>query len=410
MVLHYLWVGMMLIALAIGFGKWILFGDLSVLEAFNMSLPEMSEKGFTLALNLTGALAFWLGLLKIAEKAGLIDVLTRWSAPFFSRLFPDMNRSHDAYGAIMMNFAANMLGLDNAATPLGLKAMKALQEVNLEKERATNAMIMFLVINTAGLTIIPISVMAFRAQAGAANPSDILVPSILGTLISAMSGILITAVIQKINLLHRAVLLTFAFFMALVCGMAFWFGNMSPEQATVAGNTISYVLIAIIVASFIIAGMLARINVYESFVEGAKEGFGTAIGIIPYLIAMLVAIGAFRASGALDMILHGVAWCVGGMGLNTDFVPALPVGIMKPFSGSGARGLMIDTMTQYGADSFVGKASSVLQGGTETTFYTLAVYYGSINVKNTRYTASVGLVVDVIGVAAGVLLAYLFFH
>jgi len=410
MVLHYLWVAMMLIALIVGFGKWIVTGDISILEAFNKSLPEMSEKGFTTALNLTGALAFWLGMLKIAEKAGLIDALTKFSAPFFSKLFPDVKQSHEAYGAIMMNFAANMLGLDNAATPLGMKAMKSLQEVNSNKDTASNAMIMFLVINTAGLTIIPISVMAFRSQAGALNPSDILVPSILGTLISAMSGILICAVVQKINLWNRAVIFTFLGFTGLVVGLATIFSQLDSTAASILGNSLSFSIIGILVASFIIAGLLAKINIYETFVEGAKEGFTTAISIIPYLVAMLVAIGAFRASGALDIMLSAISWCVNSAGINTDFVPALPVGLMKPFSGSGARGLMIETMNQYGADSFVGRAACVIQGGTETTFYTLAVYYGAINVKNSRYTASIGIVVDIIGIVAGITIAYLFFH
>lgn len=389
---------------------WIITGETLALQAVQASFFEMADKGFKTSIELTGLLAFWLGMMAIAEKAGMIKSLTHLTAPFFARLFPSLKRDSEAYGPIMLNFSANILGLDNAATPLGIKAMQAMQKENVqEPNRASDAMIMFLVINTAGLTLIPISVMAFRQQAGAANPADILLPAIIGTLISAVSGIIITSIKQKINLLHPAVFLTLVGLLGFAFGLSYWFATMPVADSEKMGSLISWVLISLIVLAFLLAGIKAKINVYETFVEGAKEGFATAIQIIPYLVAMLVAIGVFKSSGLLDMVINGIAWLFDQINIDTSFTPALTVGLMKPFSGSGARALMIGNMMQYGADSFVGKMSCVIQGGTETTFYTLAVYFGAVNVKNTRYTAAIGLVVDAIGLIAGICLAYVFF-
>lgn len=389
---------------------WIITGETLALQAVQASFFEMADKGFKTSIELTGLLAFWLGMMAIAEKAGMIKSLTHLTAPFFARLFPSLKRDSEAYGPIMLNFSANILGLDNAATPLGIKAMQAMQKENVqEPNRASDAMIMFLVINTAGLTLIPISVMAFRQQAGAANPADILLPAIIGTLISAVSGIIITSIKQKINLLHPAVFLTLVGLLGFAFGLSYWFATMPVADSEKMGSLISWVLISLIVLAFLLAGIKAKINVYETFVEGAKEGFATAIQIIPYLVAMLVAIGVFKSSGLLDMVINGIAWLFDQINIDTSFTPALTVGLMKPFSGSGARALMIGNMMQYGADSFVGKMSCVIQGGTETTFYTLAVYFGAVNVKNARYTAAIGLVVDAIGLIAGICLAYVFF-
>lgn len=408
MTLNYLWAAFFLIAVVVALLR-LLMGDFTAMPALTEALFNMAKTAFEISLGLTGAMAFWLGIMRVAEAAGLIDKLARAVTPFFRRLFPEIPDGHPAMAAILMNFSANMLGLDNAASPLGLKAMHHLQELNREKDTATNGMIMFLAINTAGLTIIPASVMALRAQAGAANPADIFLPCLLGTSISAFAAIIITGLRQRLNLLNPVVLGVLAVYCLFLTTVVIGVRQLSEATLTLVSSNASAAVLMGIITAFILAGLLRRQNVYANFVEGAKEGFQVAISVIPYLVAMLVGIGLFRACGALDMITSGVAQLVGIFGLDTGFVPALPTAFMKPFSGSGARGLMVETMKNFGADSFAGRLAATLQGSTETTFYTIALYYGAINVKRVRYTATVGLLVDVIGIIAGIMLGYLFF-
>ena len=409
MVLNYIWIGFIIIAFVIALAKLIFLGDVTVFPALIDSTFASSKTAFEISLGLTGVLSLWLGIMKIGERGGVVNVLARALSPVFTRLFPDIPKGHPVTGAIFMNIAANMLGLDNAATPLGLKAMEQLQTLNPNKETATNPMIMFLVLNTSGLTLIPISIMVYRAQLGAAQPTDVFIPIQLATFFSTVAGIIITSIYQRINLLNRTMLLTLGG-MALVVGAIIWaFGQLDKDQMNIVSTSVANILLMTIIVAFVLAGMKHRINVYDAFVEGAKEGFTTAVRIIPYLVAILVAIGLFRASGAMDMLINGVATLVKALGGNSDFVGALPTALMKPLSGSGARGMMVDAMTTYGADSFVGRLSCIFQGSTDTTFYILAVYFGSVGIRNMRHAVPCGLLADLAGVIAAIGIAYLFF-
>lgn len=409
MVLNYIWIGFIIIAFVIALVKLIILGDVTVFPALIDSTFASSKTAFEISLGLTGVLSLWLGIMKIGERGGVVNVLARVLSPVFTRLFPDIPKGHPVTGAIFMNIAANMLGLDNAATPLGLKAMEQLQTLNPNKETATNPMIMFLVLNTSGLTLIPISIMVYRAQLGAAQPTDVFIPILLATFFSTVAGIIITSIYQRINLFNRTMLLTLGG-MALVVGAIIWgFGQLDKDQMNIVSTSVANILLMTIIVAFVLAGMKHRINVYDAFVEGAKEGFTTAVRIIPYLVAILVAIGLFRASGAMDMLINGVATLVKALGGNSDFVGALPTALMKPLSGSGARGMMVDAMTTYGADSFVGRLSCIFQGSTDTTFYILAVYFGSVGIRNMRHAVPCGLLADLAGVIAAIGIAYLFF-
>lgn len=409
MVLNYIWIGFIIIAFVIALVKLVFLGDVTVFPALIDSTFASSKTAFEISLGLTGVLSLWLGIMKIGERGGVVNVLARALSPVFTRLFPDIPKGHPVTGAIFMNIAANMLGLDNAATPLGLKAMEQLQTLNPNKETATNPMIMFLVLNTSGLTLIPISIMVYRAQLGAAQPTDVFIPILLATFFSTVAGIIITSIYQRINLLNRTMLLTLGG-MALVVGAIIWgFGQLDKDQMNIVSTSVANILLMTIIVAFVLAGMKHRINVYDAFVEGAKEGFTTAVRIIPYLVAILVAIGLFRASGAMDMLINGVATLVKAMGGNSDFVGALPTALMKPLSGSGARGMMVDAMTTYGVDSFVGRLSCVFQGSTDTTFYILAVYFGSVGIRYTRHAVACGLLADLAGVIAAIAICYMFF-
>ncbi len=409
MVLNYIWIGFIIIAFVIALVKLIFLGDVTVFPALIDSTFASSKTAFEISLGLTGVLSLWLGIMKIGERGGVVNVLARALSPVFTRLFPDIPKGHPVTGAIFMNIAANMLGLDNAATPLGLKAMEQLQTLNPNKETATNPMIMFLVLNTSGLTLIPISIMVYRAQLGAAQPTDVFIPILLATFFSTVAGIIITSIYQRINLFNRTMLLTLGG-MALVVGAIIWgFGQLDKDQMNIVSTSVANILLMTIIVAFVLAGMKHHINVYDAFVEGAKEGFTTAVRIIPYLVAILVAIGLFRASGAMDMLINGVAALVKALGGNSDFVGALPTALMKPLSGSGARGMMVDAMTTYGADSFVGRLSCIFQGSTDTTFYILAVYFGSVGIRNMRHAVPCGLLADLAGVIAAIGIAYLFF-
>lgn len=409
MVLNYIWIAFFLIAFVIAVVRLIFFGDVEVFPNIMNSTFETAKQGFEISLGLTGVLSLWMGVMKIGEKGGVINVLARFLSPLFTRLFPDIPKNHPVYGNIFMNIAANMLGLDNAATPLGLKAMEGMQELNAKKDTATNPMIMFLVLNTSGLTLIPVSIMTYRFQCGAAQPTDIFVPILIATFIATIAGIIITALYQHINLLNRTLLLTLGGAIALIAALIGVFMQMKPEQMNAISGTAANVLLFTVIITFIVAGMRKRINVYDAFIEGAKEGFSTAVRIIPYLIAILVAIGVFRASGAMDWLIGGIRWCVELTGANADWVGALPTAIMKPLSGSGARGMMVDAMNTYGADSFIGRLSCIFQGSTDTTFYILAVYFGSIGVSRTRHAVACGLLADLAGVIAAIGVCYLFF-
>ena len=409
MVLNYIFISFFLIAFFVGVVKLAVFGDVDVFPDMIDSTFSAAKTGFEISLGLTGVLSLWLGIMKVGEKGGVVDALARALSPLFSKLFPSIPKGHPVMGTMFMNVAANILGLDNAATPMGLKAMKELQTLNKDSERATDAMIMFLVLNTSGLTLIPVSVMVYRAQLGAANPTDIFVPILIATFFSTMAGIVATAIYQKINLFNRVLFSALMGMVALVAGVIWGFSVMSQETMDVVSKTAANVMLMTIIVLFLYAGMRRKINVYDAFIEGAKEGFHTAVTIIPYLIAILVAIGVFRASGAMDWAVGGIAWCVEACGMDTEFVGALPTAFMKPLSGSGARGMMVDAMTQYGADSFVGRLASVFQGSTDTTFYVLAVYFGSVGIRHTRHALKCGLIADLAGIMAAIVICYLFF-
>jgi len=405
MVLNYIWIAFFLIAFVVAIGKLVIGGDTAVFtEIINASFAS-AKTGFEISLGLTGILSLWLGIMKIGEKGGVIQAFARLAAPVFSKLFPDIPRDHPVTGSIFMNLSANLLGLDNAATPMGLKAMQQLQELNPNKESASNSMVMFLCINAS----IPITIMMYRAQLGAANPSDVFLPIMLATFTSTLVAILAVCVRQKINILQRNLILFFGGLGLFIGGLVWLFNSMEQEQVSLYSTLFANTLLFTIICGFIISGMRKKINVYDAFIEGAKEGFQTAITIIPYLVAILVGIGVFRASGAMDFIIQGVRFGIASIGLNTDFVEALPTMLMKPLSGSGARGMMLDAMNTYGADSFVGRLSSIVQGSCDTTFYVVALYYGSVGIRNTRYTVQCALLADLAGAIAAIAMAYLFF-
>ena len=408
MVLNYIWIAFFLIAFIFGIIS-LLMGDTTIFEKMVKATFESSETAFTTSLNLTGILALWLGIMKIGEQAGVVNVLARMLSPFLSKLFPDIPRNHPVMGSIFMNIASNMLGLDNAATPTGLKAMSQMQELNTKKDTATNPMIMFLVLNTSGLTIIPTAILGYRSMYGAAQPTDVFIPILLATTIATLVGILLTAGWQRINIFQPTLLLGLIGLMGFV-GVVIWsFGQMDKQTMATVTSIASNLILMTIIVLFIAAGLLKKINVYNAFIEGAKEGFHTAVRIIPYLVAILVAVGVFRASGGMELMMKGIRWFVETCGLDTRFVDALPTALMKPLSGSGARGLMIEAMRTYGADSFVGRLSCIFQGSTDTTFYILAVYFGSVSIKYTRHAVACGLLADLAGVIAAIAICYIFF-
>lgn len=410
MVLNHIWVSFFIIAFIVGLIRLVFFGDTGIFPEMMNSTFEMAKTGFEISLGLTGVMTLWMGLMKVGETGGIVKLMSKAVNPLFRRLFPEIPADHPANGSIMMNIAANMLGLDNAATPLGLKAMTQLQELNKDKDTASNAMIMFLVLNASGLTIIPISIMVYRTQLGAADPSDVFIPILLATFCSTLAGILAVSVFQKINLLNRVVLLYLGGFTLLIATVIWYFSTISQEKVTTISSVAGNLILFTIIASFIILGVVKKINVYDSFIEGAKEGFHVAIRIIPYLIAILVGIGVFRSCGAMDFLVKGIGSLFAALGMNTDFVNALPTALMKPLSGSGARGMMVDTMQQFGADSFAGRLSCIFQGAADTTFYIVAVYFGSVGIRKTRYAITCGLLADLAGVIAAIVISYLFFH
>ena len=409
MVLNYIWVAFFLVAFVIAAVKLLFWGDYDVFPAMMDSTFSSSKTAFEISLGLTGVLSLWMGVMKVGEKGGVVNVLARLLSPVFTKLFPDIPKGHPVTGSIFMNIAANMLGLDNAATPLGLKAMEQMQELNTKKDTASNPMIMFLVLNTSGLTLIPVSIMVYRAQMGAAQPTDIFIPILLATFCSTLVGITVTSLFQRINLLNRTILLTLGGACALVAAVIWGFSQMDSETMNLWSTTIANILLMTIITGFIVAGVRKKVNVYDAFIEGAKDGFTTAVRIIPYLVAILVGIGVFRASGAMDMLIGGLRACVDACGVDAQWVDAMPTALMKPLSGSGARGMMVDAMTTYGADSFVGRLSSVFQGSTDTTFYILAVYFGSVGVSKTRHAVTCGLLADLAGILAAIAICYLFF-
>ena len=444
MVLNYIFVAFFVIAFVIALVKLIFLGDFEVFPAMMNSTFDTSKTAFEISLGLTGVLSLWLGIMKIGEKGGVVNFIAKLLSPLFVKLFPDIPKGHPVTGSIFMNIAANMLGLDNAATPLGLKAMEQLKELAESPSQppqgkgsldncsesvrqtaanvtgnssprggwegaATNPMIMFLVLNTSGLTLIPVSIMVYRAQMGAENPTDIFIPILLATFFATLAGIIVTSIYQKINLFNRTLLLALGGMCTAVAGIIWGFGQLDKDAMNIVSTTVANILLMTIIVGFIVAGVRKKVNVYEAFIEGAKEGFQTAVRIIPYLVAILVGIGVFRASGAMDMLIDGIKWGVEICGINADFVGALPTALMKPLSGSGARGMMVDAMTTYGADSFVGRLSCIFQGSTDTTFYILAVYFGSVGIKNTRHAVPAGLLADLAGVIAAIIICYFFF-
>ena len=409
MVLNYIWIAFFVIAFAVALVKLLFFGDTGVFPEIMNSTFTTAKTAFEISLGLTGVLSLWLGVMKIGERGGLVQALSRALYPVFSKLFPDIPKGHPAVGNIFMNIAANMLGLDNAATPLGLKAMERLQELNPKKDTATNPMIMFLVLNTSGLTIVPVGVMVYRAQLGAAQPTDVFVPILLATFVATLVGIIATSIYQKINLFNKTLLLTLGgacvFFALIIWG----FSNLDKASMDLVGTSAANILLFSIIIAFILVGVRKKVNVYDAFIEGAKGGFETAVRIIPYLVAILVGIGVFRAAGAMDWIIDGIEWVAVRFGANTDWIGAIPTAIMKPLSGSGARGMMVDCMTTYGVDSITGRLSCLFQGSTDTTFYILAVYFGSVGIKYTRHAVACGLIADVAGTLAAIAICYMFF-
>ena len=410
MALNYIWIFFFVVAFVIGLAKLIFLGDVGVFPEMMNSTFDMAKTGFEISIGLTGVLTLWMGIMKIGERGGVVRIFTRLVGPFFNKLFPSLGKDHPAYGSIIMNITANMLNLDNAATPMGLKAMKEMQESNPNPDTASDAQIMFLVLNASGLTIIPISIMVYRAQLGAANPSDIFIPILLATFFSTLAGLMSVAWHQKINLLDKTILSYLGGLTAFIAAIIWYFSGLEKDQIQIVSSVASNVIIFSIIVGFIVLALRKKVNVYDAFIEGAKDGFSTAVMIIPYLIAILVAIGVFRTSGALEWIISGVSWLFHLIGINTDFIPALPTALMKPLSGSGARGMMVDAMTNYGADSFVGRVACTIQGSADTTFYILAVYFGSVGIKNTRYALTCGLIADFVGIVASISMAYLFFH
>ena len=410
MILNYIWICFFLIAFVVALAKLIFFQDVTVFSALVTSTFDAAKTGFEVSLGMTGVLTFWMGIMKVGEKGGVVQALSRAIGPFFQRLFPELGRNHPAYGAITMNIAANMLNLDNAATPMGLQAMKEMQASNQSKDTASNAQIMFMVLNASGLTIIPVTIMVYRAQLGAANPTDVFIPILIATFCSTLAGLIAVSVYQRINLLDKVILSWLGGMLAVMIGIIWYFASLEGDQVQVVSNLLSGIILVSVIIGFILMAMLRKVNVYESFIEGAQEGFSTAVKIIPYLIAILVAIAMFRASGAMDYFIAGVKWCFDVLHINTDFVDALPTALMKPLSGSGARGMMIDAMKTHGADSFVGRLASTFQGSADTTFYILAVYFGSVGIKKTRHALACSLIADLVGFIAAIFVAYFFFH
>lgn len=409
MVLNYIFIAFFLIAFAVALFRLIVMGDLEVFPAMMNSTFDSAKTAFEISLGLTGVLSLWLGIMKIGEKGGVVNIIARMLSPIFCRLFPEIPKGHPVTGSIFMNLAANMLGLDNAATPLGLKAMEQMQQLNKKPDTASNPMIMFLVLNTSGLTLIPVSIMVYRAQMGAAQPTDVFIPLLIATFFSTIAGIIITCIYQRINLFNKVMIMTIGGMAATIAAIIWGFSQMDKDTMNTVSTSAANILLMTIIVCFIGAGIYKKVNVYESFIEGAKDGFATAVRIIPYLVAILVGIGVFRASGAMDVLTDSVKWGVAACGMNTDFVAALPTAVMKPLSGSGARGMMVDAMTTYGADSFVGRLCCILQGATDTTFYILAVYFGSVGIKNTRHAVPCGLLADLFGIISAICVAYLFF-
>ncbi|MDN5292586.1 MAG: hypothetical protein PWQ06_2825 [Anaerophaga sp.] len=409
MVLNYIWIAFFLIAFVVALIKLIFFQDLEVFSNLMNATFDYAGTGFEISLGLTGVLTLWLGLMRIGEKGGMVTAMSKVIGPFFRHIFPTLPRDHPAYGSMMMNIAANMLGLDNAATPMGLKAMKELQSANEKKDTASNAQIMFLVLNTSGLTIIPVSVMVYRAEMGAANPADIFLPILLATFFSTVVGLIAVAIVQKINLFNRVVIGYLGGLSVFIAAVIYGLSLLDREEIRIVSLLTANIILFSIIITFIVMAMMRKVNVYETFIEGAKDGFSIAVRIIPYLIAILVGIGVFRASGAMEILISGIEWVVAAAGLNTDFVGALPTALMKPLSGSGARGMMVDAMNLYGADSFVARIASTVQGATDTTFYIIAVYFGSVGIRKTRHAVTCGLIADFAGIVAAILLGYLFF-
>lgn len=410
MVLNYIWIAFFVIAFVVALVRLVFWGDLEVFPAIINSTFDSSKTAFDISLGLTGILSLWLGIMKIGEQGGVINLFSRILGPLFSKLFPDIPKGHPVTGSIFMNLAANMLGLDNAATPLGLKAMEGLQELNPRKDTASNPMIMFLVLNTSSLTLIPISIMVYRAQLGAAQPTDVFVPILLATFFSTLAGIITVSLYQRINLLNRTILLFLGGTSLLIGGIIYFFTTLGRAQIDAYSTTFANVFLFVIIVGFILAGVRKKINVYNAFVDGAKEGFQTAVRIIPYLVAILVSIGVFRASGSMDFLIQGISSLIDWCGIDNQFVGALPTALMKPLSGSGARGLMVDAMSTYGADSFVGRLACIIQGSTDTTFYILAVYFGSVGITKTRHAVPCGLLSDLAGILAAIFICYLFFN
>lgn len=405
MVLNYIWIAFFLAAFITATIRLVFMGDTSVFPEIINSTFESSKTAFDISLGLTGVLSLWMGIMKVGEAGGVIQFFSRILSPVFCRLFPDIPKGHPVTGSIFMNLAANMLGLDNAATPLGLKAMEGLQELNPKKDTATNPMIMFLVLNTSGLTLIPISIMVYRAQLGAAQPTDVFVPILLATFFSTLTGILAVSAYQKIPLINKPMLLLLGGVSVVVAAIIWAFTTLSREEMNLYSTNFANVFLFLIIIGFIGAGIRKRINVYDAFIDGAKEGFSTAVRIIPYLVAILVAIGVFRASGSMEFLIQGIAKIIEWCGIDSSFVGALPTAIMKPLSGSGARGMMVDAMNTYGADSFIGRLACIFQGSTDTTFYILAVYFGSVGVSKTRHAVTCGLLADVAGIIAAICLS-----
>jgi spore maturation protein SpmA len=410
MVLNYIWIAFFLIAFIIALIRLLVFGDTEIFPALMNDTYDTAKLAFELSLGLTGILALWLGIMKIGEKGGIVSIFNKLVGPFLRKLFPEIPPNHPSIGPLIMNISANMLGLDNAATPLGLKAMEGMQELNPDKDRASNAQIMFLVLNTSGLTILPITIMLYRSQLGAQDPSDVFIPILIATFFSTLAGMISVSIFQKINLFDKTILLYLGSMTLFIAGIIAYFSTLEKDTINaVSSNAGNFLLFSIIIL-FILLAVRKKVNVYEAFIEGAKEGFLVAIKIIPYLVAMLVAIGLFRTSGAMNYLVGALGDLIGWFGINTDFIPALPTAFMKPLSGSGARGMMIDAMNTYGPDSFVGHLVSIMQGSTETTFYVLAVYFGAVNIRNTRYAVTCGLIADFVGIVAAIVIGYLFFH
>ncbi|MGM0375192.1 MAG: nucleoside recognition domain-containing protein [Bacteroidota bacterium] len=409
MVLNYIWIAFFVLAFVVALIKLIFLGDMEVFSDLMNATFDYAKTGFDISIGLTGVLTLWLGLMRIGEKGGMVNAMSRLIGPFFHKIFPTLPNNHPAYGSMMMNIAANMLGLDNAATPMGLKAMKELQSANDQKDTASNAQIMFLVLNTSGLTIIPVSVMVYRSELGAANPADIFLPILLATFFSTIVGLIAVAIAQKINLLNKVVLAYLGGLSIFIGSVIYGLSLLDREEIRTVSLLAANIILFTIIITFILMAVRKKVNVYESFIEGAKDGFWIAVKIIPYLIAILVAIGVFRAAGGMEIIISGIEWVISSLGLNTDFVGALPTALMKPLSGSGARGMMVDAMNLHGADSFIGRIASTVQGATDTTFYVIAVYFGSVGIRKTRHAVTCGLIADFSGIIAAILLGYLFF-